>query len=227
MISKTYLNTARRVAQILLEARAVTISPSNPFRYVSGILSPIYTDNRILMGHPLRRKEITVYLADLIKESGLEPEVIAGTATAGIPPAAWLSELLVLPMIYVRSSKKAHGKGKQIEGVLKKGANVLLIEDLISTGKSSLTAVDAIREEGGKVNTCLAFFTYGFKDSVKAYKDKKVNLLTLTSFESLVDVAEKMNLIQNKEKDLVLDWKKDPWGWEKKVSKRKENPTEY
>lgn len=216
MRNKNSLTTAQRVAKILLEIKAVTLSPQNPYRFVSGILSPIYTDNRLLMGYPLKRKEITIYMASLIKELGFDPEVIAGTSTAGIPPAAWLAELLNLPMIYVRSEKKEHGKGKQVEGMLKKGANVVLVEDLISTGKSSLAAVDAIRAEGGKLDTCLAFFDYGLKESKKTYKSKKISLYTLTTLETLTDVACKMSLLDKKDASRVLEWRNDPWGWEKK-----------
>lgn len=228
-MSKNSLNTAQRVAKMLLEIKAVTLSPKNPYRFVSGILSPIYTDNRLLMGYPLKRKEITIYLAHLIKEKGLEPEVIAGTSTAGIPPAAWLAELLNLPMIYVRSEKKEHGKGRQVEGLLKKGANVVLVEDLISTGKSSLSTIKAIRQEGGKVNTCIAFFSYGLSDSEKAYKNKKVELYTLTSLDTLTDLAVRMRLISPKEKSVVMLWQKDPWGWEEKMKKMKkpERKVEY
>lgn len=226
---KNSLTTAQRVAKMLLEIKAVTLSPQNPYRFVSGILSPIYTDNRLLMGYPLKRKEITIYMANLIKELGFDPDVIAGTSTAGIPPAAWLAELLNLPMIYVRSEKKEHGKGRQVEGLLKKGVNVVLVEDLISTGKSSLSTIDAIRQEGGKVNTCLAFFSYGLSDSEKAYKNKGVELYTLTSLSVLVDMAQKMRLIAPREKSVVMLWQKDPWGWEEKIKKlqKPERTVEY
>ena len=226
---KNHLTTAERVAKMLLEIKAVTLSPQNPYRFVSGILSPIYTDNRLLMGYPLKRKEIIIYMVNLLKEKGFEPEVIAGTATAGIPPAAWLAELLNLPMIYVRGEKKEHGKGRQVEGLLPKKADVLLIEDLISTGKSSLAAVDAIRTEGGKLDTCLAFFSYGLRDSEIAYKKKGVSLYTLTSLDVLVDMAHKMRLIAPREKSIILLWQKNPWGWEKKMKqiKKSERSVEY
>lgn len=207
------LSTAQRVAKMLLEIKAVTLSPQNPYKFVSGLISPIYTDNRLLMGYPLKRKEITIYMANFIKDRGLEPEIIAGTSTAGIPPAAWLAELLNLPMIYVRGGSKDHGKGKQVEGVIKGGAKVLLIEDLITTGKSSLAAVDAIRAESGKVDTCLAFFDYGFKEAKDKYKQKKVTLYTLTTFNELLHMAERLKLISPSEKKMVLQWQDDPWGW--------------
>lgn len=206
-------NTAKKVAKMLLEIKAVTLSPKNPYKFVSGIISPIYTDNRLLMGYPLKRKEITVYTAHLMKDRKLDPEIIAGTSTAGIPPAAWLAELLNLPMIYVRGDKKDHGKGRQVEGVMKKGSKVLLIEDLITTGKSSLTAVEAIREEGGKVDTCLAFFDYGFKETKEAYKQKRVRLYTLTTFDTLINMAQKLGIITQGEKEMILAWQDNPWGW--------------
>lgn len=217
MHNKNNLSTAQRIAKTLLQIKAVTLSPRNPYKFVSGIISPIYTDNRLLMGYPIKRKEITIYMVSLMKEKGLEPDVIAGTSTAGIPPAAWLAEMLNLPMIYVRNSVKDHGKGKQIEGVLKRGENVLLVEDLISTGKSSLSAVDAIRASGGKIDTCIAFFDYGLEQSKKEYKKREVNLFTLTSLEALLLMAQKMNLINSRESLMVLNWQKDPWNWPKKA----------
>lgn len=223
------LTVAQRVAKILLTIEAVTLSPRSPYRFTSGILSPVYTDNRLLMNYPFKRKEITIYMANLIKEKGLEPDIIAGTSTAGIPPAAWLAEILNLPMIYVRGEKKHHGKGRQIEGILPKKANVLLIEDLISTGKSSLTAVDAIREEEGKVNTCLAILDYGLLISKNAYRKTGIRLHTLTTIETVLEMAIKMNLIKESEQAIVLDWQKDPQKWEDKIkaATQKETQTEY
>ena len=211
------MSIAEQVAKMLLEIKAVTLSPQTPYKFVSGMYSPIYTDNRLLMGYPVKRKEITGYMANLMKEKMLAPEIIAGTSTAGIPPAAWLAELLELPMVYVRGNLKDHGKGKQVDGVMRKGAKVLLIEDLITTGKSSLAAVDAIRTEGGMVDTCLAFLDYGFKEAKEKYQEKDVILYTLTSFEELVNMAVEMNLLKGNEKEMVLDWQKDPWAWTEKV----------
>lgn len=221
------MNTAQQVAKMLLEIKAVTLSPQKPYKFVSGMYSPVYTDNRLLMGYPLKRKEITNFMADLMKEKGLKPEVIAGTSTAGIPPAAWLAELLALPMIYVRGNSKDHGKGKQVEGVLKKGSEVLLIEDLITTGKSSLSAVDAIRAEGGQVDTCLAFLDYGFKEAQDAYQQKKVILYTLTTFGELIEEAVKMGLLQESEKEMVLSWQKDPWAWSEKFKPQQTQTVDY
>ncbi|MDP3733079.1 MAG: orotate phosphoribosyltransferase [Candidatus Daviesbacteria bacterium] len=221
------MNTAQQVAKMLLEIKAVTLSPQKPYKFVSGMYSPIYTDNRLLMGYPVKRKEITVFMANLMKEKDLSPEIIAGTSTAGIPPAAWLAELLALPMIYVRGSSKDHGKGKQVEGVMKKGAKVLLIEDLITTGKSSLAAIDAIRAEEGMVDTCLAFLDYGFKQAKEKYQEKKVALYTLTSFEELVNMAVQIGLLKNSEKELVLIWQKDPWAWTAKFKPDQVRSVDY
>ncbi len=221
------LNLAERVAKMLLDIKAVTLSPKAPYKYVSGMLSPIYTDNRLLMGYPLKRREITIYMANMIKEYGLEPEIIAGTSTAGIPPAAWLAELLSLPMIYIRGETKDHGKGKRVEGIIKRETNIILIEDLISTGQSSLGAIDAIRKEGGKIDTCLAFFNYGFKDTIQKYKKQKINLYTLTTLDDLVAVARKLGLITTNDVKLIIDWQKDPWGWTKKRQKKEQKTVEY
>lgn len=221
------MNIAQQVARMLLRIKAVTLSPKTPYKFVSGMYSPIYTDNRLLMGYPLKRKEITGFMANLMKEKGLAPEIIAGTSTAGIPPAAWLAELLELPMIYVRGNTKDHGKGRQVEGVMKKGAKVLLIEDLITTGKSSLAAIDAIRVEGGKVDICLAFLDYGFKEAKEKYRQKKVTLYTLTSFEELVNTAVEMGLLQENEKEVVLGWQKDPWAWTAKFKPEQVRSVDY
>lgn len=224
MTTKNHLNTAQRVAKMLLEIKAITLSPQNPYKFVSGIVSPIYTDNRLLMGYPLKRKEITIYMANLLKELDIEPRIIAGTSTAGIPPATWLAELLNLPMIYVRGERKDHGKGKQVEGIMNKKDYVLLVEDLISTGKSSLAAIEAIRNEGGTIDACVAFFDYGFKDTMKKYKGKHINLYILTTLDIVLDMAEKLKLINNKERKMVIEWQNDPWNW---GQKEKAQPVEY
>lgn len=156
-------------------------------------------------------------MSNFIIDKGLDAEIIAGTATAGIPPASWIADMLNLPMIYVRGEKKDHGKGNQIEGVMRKGARVVLIEDLISTGKSSLAAIDAIRETGGKIDTCLAFLDYGFPQTAKRFASKKVNLFTLTNFDELVKTAHSLKLIPPKEEKLILRWKQDPWNWVNKT----------
>ncbi|MBI2036575.1 orotate phosphoribosyltransferase [Candidatus Microgenomates bacterium] len=224
---KNSLTVAEKVAKMLLEIKAITLSPQAPYRFTSGILSPIYTDNRLLMGYPLKRREITGFMANLIKERNLKTDLIAGTSTAGIPPAAWLADLLNLPMVYVRGEKKEHGKGRQVEGVMARGSRVLLVEDLISTGKSSLSAVEAIRREGGKIDTCIAFFNYGLSEAVQKYRDLAVNLYTLTTLDIVLAVAQQVSLIGKKEADIVFAWQKDPIAWEKSMRAKEEKPTEY
>lgn len=191
----------------------MTLSPKRPYKFVSGIISPIYTDNRLLMGYPLKRKEMTLFFAHLIDDYKMDFEIVAGTSTAGIPPASWLAELLNLPMVYVRGAQKDHGKGRLVEGVMKKGDKVLLVEDLISTGKSSLSAIDSIRNEGGKIDTCLAFLDYGLKDTARTYQQKGINLYTLTNLNELVNMAIKLKMITPKEKEMILKWQQDPWNW--------------
>lgn len=210
-------HSSENVAKILLDIKAVTLSPEKPFVFVSGIHSPIYTDNRLLMGYPKERAEITGYIADVIKEHGIKAEIIAGTATAGIAPAAWIAERLSLPMIFVRKKLKEYGTGKLVEGIIQKGKNIVLIEDVISTGKSSLSAVDAIRNEGGTVDICLSFFEYGFNDTREKFKEKNIMLYTLTTLDALVDVALKKGMLKEKDKALVLSWRKDPWKWTKEA----------
>ena len=222
-------HSSQNAAEILLDIKAVTLSPEKPFVYVSGIHSPIYTDNRLLMGYPKKRAEITGYIADVIKERGIQAETIAGTATAGIAPAAWIADRLLLPMIFVRKKLKGYGTGKLVEGIIQKGKNIVLIEDVISTGKSSLNAVDAIRNEGGTVDICIAFFEYGFNDTRDKFKEKNVTLYTLTTLDALVDVALKKGMLKEKDKALVLSWRKDPWKWTEEAKKRfpRAEKTEY
>lgn len=203
------------VAKILLKVGAVSLSPTEPYRFVSGILSPIYCDNRLLMSYPEEREKIVNYFLKLIKEENINFEVIAGTATAGIPWAAWIAEKLKKPMVYVRKEAKEHGKQNIIEGKLKAGAKVIVIEDLISTGKSSFNAVKTVRDLQCIVEYCIAIFSYEMEKSKKLFQDGNCKLLTLTNFTTLVDVAVKEGYINDEEKELVLKWNKDPEAWTK------------
>lgn len=223
---KDYQN---RVAEILLDIHAVSLSPDKPFIYVSGIHSPIYTDNRLLMGYPTERREITNYMAQAMKDNDVRPDTIAGTATAGIAPAAWIADKLNLPMIFVRKAAKGYGTGKLVEGIIQKNKDIILIEDVISTGKSSLNAIDAIRNEGGKANTCVAFFEYGFNDTRDKFAEKKVTLYTLTTLDALVKIALKKALIKPTDESLIMAWRDDPWKWTEEAKKRQEQTqtTEY
>lgn len=158
------------IAKRLLEIEAVSLSPDEPFTWASGIKSPIYCDNRLTMSYPEVRDEVAAGLVTLIKEHFSDVEVIAGTATAGIPHAAFVSQKMALPMSYVRSSSKKHGKGNQIEGLVKPGQKVVVVEDLISTGGSAIDAADALKEHGAEVLGIVAIFSYQLKKVRSAYK---------------------------------------------------------
>jgi orotate phosphoribosyltransferase len=178
---------SEKVADILLKTNAVKINVKEPFTYTSGLVSPIYTDNRVLIGYTEERKMIVEGFVQLVKERGLQPEFLAGTATAGIPWAAFLAAEMDLPMVYVRNKPKGHGAGKQIEGYMPEGKNVLVVEDLISTGGSSLNSVNALRNEGkAVVHEVLAIFTYGFEKAENAFREASVASTTLTDIHVLI-----------------------------------------
>lgn len=209
-------DSSEKTAKILLDIHAISFNPKKPFRYSSGILSPVYTDCRLLMSHPKERMLIRDLYVQMIKSMG-KFDVIAGTATAGIPHAAWISDKLNSPMIYVRGKAKDHGKGNQIEGKIKKKQKVAVIEDLISTGESSIETVRAIRKEGANASYIFSMITYGMKKSKENFNKHKIKLISLTDFSTVVDVAEKVGYIKNKDKDLILQWVKDPSSWGKKM----------
>ncbi|MCK5015942.1 MAG: orotate phosphoribosyltransferase [Candidatus Peribacteraceae bacterium] len=204
---------SEEVAKILLDIKAVALNPEKPFRFVSGILSPIYCDNRLIMSYPEKRREIRDYFLETIEKNNLEFDIVAGVATSGIPHAAWIAEKLEKPMIYIRSSKKEHGKGKQIEGELKNGQRVLVVEDLISTGGSSVAAVKAVEDAGGEVVACLAIFTYNMEKANQKFKEADCNLIPLSNFETLIETASKNNYIKSGDKDKILEWNKNPQEW--------------
>ncbi len=206
----------RMIAEILLDIRAVTLRPSPPFRWVSGMVAPIYVDNRLIMSFPAERKTIVSCMSKLVNNMGLDPDVIAGVATSGIPWAAWLAADLGKPMIYVRKSAKDHGKENLVEGKLEKGQRVLLVEDLISTGGSAISAIEAVREAGGILKDCMAIFTYGFKESVQNFDESGCRLITLSDFSTLVKVASEMGRIKEEDIQKVLEWSKDPKNWGKR-----------
>ncbi|KAF1296105.1 orotate phosphoribosyltransferase [Enterococcus sp. JM4C] len=203
----------KTIAKDLLEIKAVFLSPSEPFTWASGIKSPIYCDNRITMSYPSVRKEIAKGLAEKIKENFPDVEVIAGTATAGIPHAAWVAEILDLPMVYIRSKAKDHGKGNQIEGRITEGQKMVVIEDLISTGGSVLEASEAAKREGADVLGVAAIFTYELPKGVANFEAYNTPLVTLTNYSTLIEVALESNYINENELGLLKDWKKDPENW--------------
>lgn len=197
----------RKLAKELLAIEAVALRPSNYFTWTSGIKSPIYCDNRITMSYPSIRREIAAGMVELIKEKYSAVEVVAGTATAGIPHAAWVSELLDLPMIYVRDSAKKHGKTNQIEGRVLEGQKVVIIEDLISTGLSSLKVAKALREAGAEVLGVVAIFSYELKKAHEAFSQAEVEYVTLTNYPVLVEEAVASDFIHQDDVEKLLEWR--------------------
>ena len=197
----------RKLAKELLAIEAVALRPNNYFTWTSGIKSPIYCDNRITMSYPSIRREIAAGMVEVIKEKYPEVEVVAGTATAGIPHAAWVSELLDLPMIYVRDSAKKHGKTNQIEGRVLEGQKVVIIEDLISTGLSSLKVAKALREAGAEVLGVVAIFSYELKKAQDAFEEAGVEYITLTNYPVLVEEAVAIEYIHQDDVEKLLEWR--------------------
>jgi orotate phosphoribosyltransferase len=199
-----------RIASQLLSIDAVVLSPDAPFTWSSGLKSPIYCDNRLTLSYPEVRRAIADGMVSLIKANYPEADVIAGTATAGIPHASWVSEQLDLPMAYVRGSAKSHGKKKRIEGLVKPGQKVVIVEDLISTGGSVLSAADAIREEGAEVLGAVAIFTYGLEAATVNFKEADVPFVTLTDFPELIEQAKASGTVTDSQLEKLRLWHSDP-----------------
>ena len=207
------MNFKRVVAEKLLEIKAVNLSPSNPFTWASGIKSPIYCDNRLTMSYPEIRDIIAEGLKKLIEEKFSTCTVVAGTATAGIPHAAWVAQKMNMAMSYVRSSAKEHGKQNAVEGLVKSDDKVVVVEDLISTGGSSLKVVDTLKEQNIDVLGLVAIFTYNFEDAAKKFEDKSVAYYTLTDYNTLIEVALEKNYITEEELNILKEWRKNPKGY--------------
>lgn len=203
----------KQIAKELLSIKAVSLSPNEPFTWASGIKSPIYCDNRLTMSYPDVRRLVAEGLANLIKENYPSVEVIAGTATAGIPHAAWVAEELGLPMVYIRGKSKDHGKKNQIEGRIDNGAKMVIIEDLISTGGSVIDAAQAAKREGADVLGVAAIFTYQLPSGVENFKAAGIPFDTLTNYDELIDVAIENDYISQDDRLLLQEWKKDPASW--------------
>lgn len=197
----------QQIAQLLLDLNAVQIRTNPPFTWTSGIKSPIYCDNRLIISDVEGRRKVIAGFLKLIEK--LDFDVLGGTATAGIPWAAFLAEELDLPMIYIRGDAKKHGKQNQIEGNLKKGQKVLIVEDLISTGKSSIAAAEAVREAGGEVHDVIAIFTYELLAGIEAFAQADLRFHTLTDFPTLIGITD----LPEAEKKNVLEFAKNPAGW--------------
>jgi hypothetical protein len=209
-------NTLKRdFASKLLRIKAIKLQPNEPFTWASGWKSPFYCDNRKTLSYPDIRTFVKVGMVHAILKHFPEADVIAGVATAGIPQAALIADVLNMPLIYVRSKPKDHGLENLIEGEMKEGAKVVVIEDLISTGGSSLKAVEAIRKAGGDVVGMVASYTYGFPIAAQAFKDANVKLVTLTDYDHVVAEALATGYIQESDIELLNEWRKNPSGWRK------------
>lgn len=207
------MEQAEKIAGLLLECEAVSLNPKEPYTWASGIKSPIYCDNRITMSYPAVRKEIAKGLADIIRKFYPETEVIAGTATAGIPHAAWVAEELDLPMIYIRSKAKGHGKQNQIEGRLIEGQKVVCIEDLISTGGSVIDAASAVQQAGGVVLGCAAIFSYQLDAAMDNFQEADLPVYTLSNYSALIKEAAEKGIIKSEDKMLLNEWRDNPAEW--------------
>jgi orotate phosphoribosyltransferase len=206
---------ARDMAEFLLEIKAVILNATEPFTWASGIKSPIYCDNRKTLSHPKVRNFIKTSFSDLIDDEFGDTDVIAGVATAGIPHGALVADVLNLPFVYVRDKPKGHGLENQIEGKLEPGQRVFVIEDLISTGGSSLKAVEALRSAGAEVVGLGAIFTYGFPQAQEAFDKANCKAVTLTNYDTLLDIALRNNYIKQEELDTLKAWKENPQAWNK------------
>ncbi|MFZ7299127.1 orotate phosphoribosyltransferase [Enterococcus gallinarum] len=204
---------SKAIAKDLLTIEAVFLRPNEPFTWANGIKSPIYCDNRMTMSYPAVRKAIASGLAAQIKEHFPEVEVIAGTATAGIPHAAWVADILDLPMVYIRSKAKDHGKGNQIEGRITEGQKMVVIEDLISTGGSVLEACEAAAREGANVLGVAAIFTYELPQGLTNFEKAQLPLVTLTNYSTMIDTALEMDYIGKEDIALLQQWKQSPQTW--------------
>lgn len=204
---------SNQIAKDLLDIEAIFLRPNEPFTWASGIKSPIYCDNRITMSYPHVRRAIAKGLAAVIKTTYPEAEVIAGTATAGIPHAAWVAELLDLPMVYIRSKAKEHGKGNQIEGRIQPNQKMVVIEDLLSTGGSVLEACEAAKREGADVLGVAAIFTYELPQVQENFDQAGLPYVTLTNYTALIESALETGAIQESDVALFQEWRKDPAAW--------------
>lgn len=206
------MSISNHIARQLLEVKAVRLNPSDPFTWASGMLSPIYCDNRVTLSHPEARSVVKKALVEAA--AAFEPfDVVAGVATAGIPYGALLADALAKPFVYVRSSAKDHGRRNQIEGSIQAGARVLLIEDLISTGGSSILAAEALNSVEMPVIGVLAVFQYGFQKADTAFAAKNIPFRTLTHYDALIDEAVRSGYITEAEVDTLKRWRENPEAW--------------
>jgi len=206
-------DTAKKTAEFLLQIKAIKLNPSEPFNWASGWKSPIYCDNRITLSFPAVRNFLKEEIAKLVEEKHGKPDVIAGVATGAIAIGVLVAQELGVPFVYVRPEAKKHGRKNQIEGHIEKGQNVVVIEDLISTGKSSLQAVEALKEADVNIKGMVAIFTYGFDIASNNFRENNVELTTLSSYEYLLEQALDSKYISEKELNTLQAWRSNPSEW--------------
>ncbi|WP_350291187.1 orotate phosphoribosyltransferase [uncultured Croceitalea sp.] len=206
-------NSAKKTAELLLQINAIKLKPENPFTWASGWQSPIYCDNRIILSYPQIRNFVREEMAKQVETLYGKPDVIAGVATGAIGIGILVAEALGLPFIYIRPEAKSHGRQNQVEGHLESGQNVVVIEDLISTGKSSLNAVRALKDAGANVKGMVAIFTYGFDIATENFKKENVALNTLSDYEHLIQLASETDYIKEENSQTLLQWKTNPAQW--------------
>ncbi len=206
-------DTAEKTAELLLQINAIKLNPSKPFLWASGWHSPIYCDNRLTLSFPAIRNYIRDEFSKQIESLYGKPDVIAGVATGAIGIGILVAEELGLPFVYVRPEPKKHGRQNQVEGFLQKGQNVVVIEDLISTGNSSLLAVEALKEAGANVKGMIAIFSYGFDIATQNFANAKVNLNTLSNYDNLLNLAVEKKYITEEEQITLQEWRKSPSTW--------------
>jgi len=207
------MSTQKHFAEKLLQIRALQINPQKPYTWASGWKSPVYCDNRKVLSHPYVRDFVKSELANMVLEHFPEAEVIAGVATAGIAHGVMAADLLKLPFIYVRSKPKEHGMGNQVEGELQAGQKVVVVEDLISTGKSSLEVVEVLRAAGAEVIGMCGLFTYGFPQADEAFAKAGVPLFTISNYSALMELAGEQNLIDAEQQASLGEWRTSPSTW--------------
>jgi orotate phosphoribosyltransferase len=206
-------DTAEKTAELLLQINAIKLNPKNPFTWASGWRSPIYCDNRMTLSFPPIRNYIREEFEKVIEKQFGKPDVIAGVATGAIGIGLLVAEIMGLPFVYVRPEPKKHGRQNQVEGFLQKGQNVVVVEDLISTGKSSIMAVEALRDAGANVKGMVAIFTYGFDIAAENFKNAHIDLYTLSNYEHLLSLAVAKKYITEQEQQTLLEWNRNPAEW--------------
>lgn len=217
---KAIKETPRKVAEYLLQIKAVKLNPQKPFQWSSGLLSPIYCDNRVILSYPAIRTYIRQQFVDVINEYFGKSDVIAGVATGGIAHGVLVAQEFGLPFIYVRPEPKKHGLSNAIEGYVEKGQSVIVIEDLISTGGSSLRVIEHLKDFGCSIKGMISIFTYNFKSAEENFKKNKFQVISLSDFDSLIKVALEKSYITEDDFEQLKEWHKDPEGWSEKAKNK-------